>query len=112
MNRPALLPAGVRADLTADTGLSYMTRQRLLASMTAWANRSGPATKAPSAPHLRDIVEIEPGTERAAVAGYIDALQTALVAAQAMPPGLGADAGCARLISLLNNAIQANPWHP
>lgn len=108
MNRPAPIPVTLKS-LFSDPSIAYTTRTRLIASMTAWANRDGPITRGPSAAGLRDIVEIDPGSQRAAVAGYIDALQTALVASQELPNL--ANAGD-RLVSMLKDAITTWGWHP
>lgn len=107
MSRPCPIPASVMTALNQDPSVAYTTRRRIQASLVGWSNREGPVTQGPSAMGLRDIAPVEPGTDRHAAAVYIDALQTALVAAQTAAPG-----EAARVQSLLVNALRDHGWHP
>lgn len=107
MIRPCPIPESVKTALAQDPNVPYTTRQRIMASLSGWANRDGPVKNGPSAAMLRDIAPVEPGTERHDQAIYIDAIQTALVAAQTVAPG-----ECPRLQSLLVNALRDHGWHP
>ncbi len=107
MTRPAVLPATVKEFIQKDINTSYVARQRLMASMTAWSNRHGPVKMVQGPPPLRSMDLIPEGDPRLDVADYIDALQTALVAAQTAQ---GADP--ARVLSLLQAALNTHTWHP
>lgn len=112
MTRPTTLPPTLTKTIDAQPNFSYSGRQRLKASFTAWANRSGPITQGPSHFATRDILPIVEGDPRRPIADSIDALQTAVVALEGAHRERGDGLDSSQLLHQLNRALVTYAWHP